>query len=61
MPIYTFFNQTIRDWNELPDSLISSAELLDECVSKFIFQFYAYSITSDCVLSDYSRPIKLVI
>ena len=27
--------QTIRDWNELPDSLISSAELSDDCVSKF--------------------------
>ena len=36
MPIYTvFFPQTIRDWNELPDSLISSAELSDDCVSKF--------------------------
>ena len=23
------------DWNELPDSLISSAELSDDCVSKF--------------------------
>ena len=30
-----FFPQTIRDWNELPDSLISSAELSDDCVSKF--------------------------
>ena len=27
--------QTIRDWNVLPDSLISSAELSDDCVSKF--------------------------
>ena len=35
MPIYTVFPQTIRDWNELPDSLISSAELSDDCVSKF--------------------------
>ena len=32
MPFYT---QTFRDWNELPDSLISSAELSDDCVSKF--------------------------
>ena len=31
----SFFPQTIRDWNVLPDSLISSAELLDDCVSKF--------------------------
>ena len=29
------FPQTIRDWNDLPDSLISSAELSDDCVSKF--------------------------
>ena len=27
--------QTIRDWNYLPDSLISAAELSDNCVSKF--------------------------
>ena len=26
---------TIRDWNDLPDSLISSAEMSDDCVSKF--------------------------
>ena len=26
------FPQTIRDWNDLPDSLISSAELSDDCV-----------------------------
>ena len=25
----------IRDWNDLPDSLISSAEMSDDCVSKF--------------------------
>ena len=31
----SFFPQTIRDWNVLPDSLISSAELSDDCVSKF--------------------------
>ena len=31
----SFFLQTIRDWNVLPDSLISSAELSDDCVSKF--------------------------
>ena len=28
------FPQTIRDWNDLPDSLISSAEMSDDCVSK---------------------------
>ena len=33
--IHRFVPQTIRDWNVLPDSLISSAELSDDCVSKF--------------------------
>ena len=28
----SFFPQTIRDWNDLPDSLISSAEFPDDCV-----------------------------
>ena len=27
--------ETIRDWNELPESLISSSELSDDSVSKF--------------------------
>ena len=31
----SFFPQSIRDWNVLPDSLISSVELSDDCVSKF--------------------------
>ena len=31
----SFFPQTIMDWNDLPDSLISSAEMSDDCVSKF--------------------------
>ena len=31
----SFFPQTIRDWNDLPDYLISSAEMSDDCVSKF--------------------------
>ena len=31
------FPQTIRDWKriDLPDSLISSAEMSDDCMSKF--------------------------
>ena len=29
------FPQTIRDWNVLPDSLISSAEVAEDCVAKF--------------------------
>ena len=32
---YSFFPQTIRDWNDLPESLISSSELSDDGVSKF--------------------------
>ena len=32
---YNFFPQTIRDWNDLPESLISSSELSDDSVSKF--------------------------
>ena len=31
----SFFPQTIRDWNDLPDFLISSAEMSDDCVSMF--------------------------
>ena len=31
----SFFPQTIRDWNDLPESLISSSELSDDRVSKF--------------------------
>ena len=30
-----FFPQTIRDWNVLPDSLNSSAEVAENCVAKF--------------------------
>ena len=30
----SFFPQTIRDWNDLPESLISSSELSDDSVSK---------------------------
>ena len=32
---FSFFPQTIRDWNALPDSLISSAEGAEDCVAKF--------------------------
>ena len=31
----SFFTLTIRDWNDLHDSLISTAELSDDCLSKF--------------------------
>ena len=31
----SFFPQTIRDWNDPPDTLISSAEMSDDCVSMF--------------------------
>lgn len=33
--LHSFFPQTIRNWNDLPDSLITSAEMSDDCVSKF--------------------------
>ena len=32
---YSFFPQTIRDWNDLPESLISSSELSDDSIFKF--------------------------
>ena len=32
----SFFPQTIRDWNALPDSLISSVERAEDGVAKFI-------------------------
>ena len=32
---YSFFPQTIRDCNNLPESLFSSSEMSDDCVSKF--------------------------
>ena len=32
---YSFFPQTIRDWNDLPESLLSSSKLSDDRVSKF--------------------------
>ena len=31
----SFFPQTTRDWNVLPDSLISSAKVAEDCVAKF--------------------------
>ena len=31
----SFFPQTIRNWNALPDSLISSAEDAEDCIAKF--------------------------
>ena len=31
----SFFLQTIGDWNTLPGSLISSAEIADDCAAKF--------------------------
>ena len=41
----SFFPQTIRDWNALPDSLFSSAEDAEDCVAKFT------SLVSDCGFS----------
>ena len=33
--MYSFSPQTIRDWNSLPDSLISSDESAEDDVAKF--------------------------
>ena len=33
--VVSFHRLSGRDWNDLPDSLISSAEMSDDCVSKF--------------------------
>ena len=33
----SFFPKTIRGWNALPNSLISSAEDAEDCVAKFTF------------------------
>ena len=30
-----FFPETVRNWNALPDFLISSAEDAEDCVAKF--------------------------
>ena len=42
----SFFPKTIRDWNVLPDSLISSAEVAEDCVSKFTSVVRARDISS---------------
>ena len=31
----SFFPQTTGDWNDIPDSQISSAEMSDDCMPKF--------------------------
>ena len=51
--------KTIRDWNVLPDSLISSAELSDDCVSKFTSLVRARDLSSSAnplVGSGSTRP-----
>ena len=35
LPIQMFIKVAIRDWNALPDPLISSAEDAEDCVAKF--------------------------
>ena len=44
---YSFFPHTIKDWNDLPESLISSSELSDDSVSK---------LTSLVRARDYNSP-----
>ena len=53
------FPQTIRDWNVLPDSLISSAELSDDCVSKFTSLVRALGQSPGEVLSFWRFTSKL--
>ena len=43
---YSFFPQNIRDWNDLPESLISSSELSDDSVSKFTSLVRARDLSS---------------
>ena len=38
----SFFPQTIRDWNTLPDSLISSAEDMDDYIANFCGKSYFF-------------------
>ena len=42
----SFFQQTIRNWNDLPDSLISSAQMSDDCVSKFHLVYESQGLIS---------------
>ena len=46
----SFFPQTIRVWNDLHDSLFSTGEISDDCVSKFA------SIVQSCVLGTIISP-----
>ena len=46
----SFFPQTIKDWNALPDSLISSAEDAEDYIAKF---------TSLVRATDYFSPITV--
>ena len=65
----SFSPQTIRDWNYLPDPLISAAELSDNCVSKFTSllraRFLGQALTRYChfgvssvTYSDKMRDVK---
>ena len=51
----SFFPQTIRDWNALPDSLISSAEDAEDCVAKFTSLVRARDIPKSQVLVNDCR------
>ena len=57
----SFFPQTIRDWNDLPDSLISSAEMSDDCVSKFASLVRARDIPHGTIVKIWcitSKPFR---
>ena len=53
-----FFPQTIRDWNDLPDSLISSTEMSDDCVSKFTLSRSTQPGTNSAPAS--TRPVYVL-
>ena len=51
------FSQTIRDWNDLPDSLISSAEMSDDCVS--MEQIVLFIRQLNFGVHCWKKPVKL--
>ena len=44
---HSFFTETIRDWNTLPASAISSAECSEDCLSRFTPLMRSRDLSSD--------------
>ena len=57
----SFFPLTIRDWNALPDSLISSAEDAEDCVAKFTSLVRAPKETENiiCLMIKYGDTLRV--